>query len=336
MGLFSNKSHKGTEELVSYEIKGKTNSKLIFGFVHDCTFKHGDIRTNLIKSQIYENYEQGHTITPNTAKYVCFEIPEDASVQELAENEVFGVLDKIGRLDKLKDNSYNHIGFINRMEDGRYEIFNPTIEVLSYIDQNMNTHIGESDNLLAKRIKFVEGISEPVTKKFEQDRKEREKRKQEPLLEEQLRYKIGDNIYTDYKGINIDTGRIIKLSKLKCIYEEDENNLYSTYINEEVEEQEQEDEMATLEDTPRGFPILFTTMQKLEEMLKNSEYENILKLLSNIQKETLNINELRYIGGIDSEGRIYKGAENGSEQLKQKIEAEKQEYRKQRQIQIEK
>ena len=101
--------------------------------VHYCTFKHGDIRTNLIKSQIYENYEQGHTVTPNTAKYVCFEIPEDISLQELAEKEVFEVLDRIGRLDKLKDNLYNHIGFINRLEDGRYEIFNPTGEVLSYM-----------------------------------------------------------------------------------------------------------------------------------------------------------------------------------------------------------
>lgn len=335
MGLLGNKSHKGTEELISYEIKGKTSSKLIFGFVHYCTFKHGDITTNLIKSQVYENYEQGHTITPNTAKYVCFEIPQNTSLEELAEDEVFLTLDKIGKLDGLRENSYNHIGFINKMEDGRYEIFNPTIEVLSYIDQNMNAHIGESDSLLAKRIKFVEGISEPVTKKFEEDEKQREDRKKEPLLEEQLRYKIGNNVYTDYKGININTGGIIKLNKLKCAYEE-ENHLYSAYINEEIEEQEQEDEMATLEDTPQGFPILFTTEQKIEEMLKENECENILRLLSDIEKEKLNINELRYIGGIDSEGRIYKTTENCSEQVKQKIEAEKQEYRKQMAMQIEK
>lgn len=335
MDLFGNKSHKGTEELVSYEIKGKANSKLIFGFVHYCTFKHGDIVTNLIKSQIYENYQQGHTITPNTAKYVCFEIPREVSLQELAQNEVFGVLDKIGRLDELKENSYNHIGFINRMEDGRYEIFNPTVEVLSYIDKNMNVGIGQSNNLLAKRIKFVESISEPALKKIEQDKEERDKRKNKPLLEEQLRYKIGDNIYTDYKGTDIYTGRIIKLSKLKCVYEEDENNMYSAYISEEIEEQDQE-EMTTLEDTPQGFPILFTTEQKMEEILKNAKCENILKLLSDIKKEKLNINELRYIGGIDCEGRIYTTTENCSKKLKDKIESEKQEYKKQREIQIEK
>lgn len=336
MGLFDNKSHKGTEELLSYEIKGKTNSKLIFGFVHYCTFKHGDIITNLIKSQVYENYEQGHTITPNSAKYVCFEIPENTTLEELAQNEVFSTLDEIGKLDGLRENSYNHIGFINRMEDGQYEIFSPTTEVLSYIDKNMNTSIGEGDNLLAKRIKFVESISEPALKKFEEDKKQREDRKKEPILEEQLRYKIGNNIYTDYKGININTGTIIKLSKLKCAYEQDEDNLYSAYIDEEVQEQEQEDEMATLEDTPQGFPILFTTGQKMEEMLKNSKYEDILKLLSNIDKENLNVNELRYIGGIDREGRIYKTTENCSEHLKEKIEVEKQEYRKENEIQIEK
>lgn len=335
MGLFSNKSHKGTEELTSYEIKGKTSAKLIFGFIHYCTFKHGDIITNLIKSQVYENYEQGHTITPNSAKYVCFEIPENTTLEELAQNEVFSTLDEIGKLDGLRENSYNHIGFINRMEDGQYEIFSPTTEVLSYIDKNMNTTIGEGDNLLAKRIKFVESISEPALKKFEEDKKQREDRKKEPILEEQLRYKIGNNIYTDYKGININTGTIIKLSKLKCAYEQDEDNLYSAYISEGLEQQEKE-EMATLEDTPQGFPILFTTMQKIEEMLKNSKCENILKLLSNIDKENLNVNELRYIGGIDSEGRIYKTTENCSEQLREKIEVEKQEYRKENEIQIEK
>lgn len=335
MDLFGNKSHKGTEELVSYEIKGKANSKLIFGFVHYCTFKHGDIKTNLIKSQVYENYEQGHTITPNTAKYVCFEVPENISMQELAQNEVFSTLDKIGKLDELKENSYNHIGFINKMEDGRYEIFNPTIEVLSYIDENMNTKIGQSDNLLAKRIKFVESISKPALKKMTEDRQEREQRKKEPFLEEQLRYKIGDNVYTDYKGININTGRIIKLSKLKCTYEENEINLYSTYISEVLEDEEQQEKIVTLEDTPQGFPILFTTAQKMEKILENNKEGEILKLLSDIQKENLNINELRYIGGIDTEGRIYKTSENCSEELKQTIESQKQEYKKQKQIQSE-
>lgn len=332
MDLFGNKSHKGTEELVSYEIKGKTSSKLIFGFVHYCTFKHGDIKTNLIKSQVYENYEYGHTIIPNTAKYVCFEVPENTSMQELAQNEVFSTLDKIGKLDELKENSYNHIGFINKMEDGRYEVFNPTIEVLSYIDENMNKKINESDNLLAKRIKFVESISQPALRKITEDNQRREQRRKEPFLEEQLRYKIGDSVYTDYKGIDINTGKIIKLSKLKCTYEEDEINLYSTYISEILEDEEEEEKSITLEDTPEGFPILFTTAKKMGEILKNGKGEEILKLLSDIQKEKLNINELKYIGGIDTEGRIYKTSENCSEELKHTIESQRQEYKKQTQI----
>lgn len=334
MGLFGNKSHEGTEELTSYEIKSKTSSKLMFGFAHYCTFKHEDIITNLIKAQIYENYEQGHTITPNSAKYVCFEVPEHISLQELVQNEVFEALDKTGRLDKLKENSYNHIGFINKTEDGRYEIFNPTMQVLNYIDKNMNTTIGESDNLLAKRIKFVESISEPALQKFEEDKEKREERKNQSQLEEQLRYKMGDNVYTDYKGVNLNTGRIIKLSKLKCTYQENENNLYSAYINEL--DDEQEEEMITLQTIPQGFPILFTTGTTMEEFMEKNKTDRVLELLSNIQKETLNINELRYIGGIDNEGRIYKTSENCSDMLREKIESEKRQYKEQNAAEIQK
>lgn len=334
MGLFSNDPYESTEEIASYEIKEKEYSKLLFDFERECTFKHGNKLTNLIKARMLDDYREGSTIAPDTAKYICFEIPTYIKLQELAENKVFATLNEIGQLGEAKENSYTHIGIIDKIEENRYELFNPTAEVLSYVEQKMDTQIGKQDKLFAKRLQFVESISKHAIEKINESQKNKEERKKLPTLEEQLRYKIGNNIYTDYKGVDLNSGEILKLNRLECSYSEENINLYSTYI--QTLEEEKEIERATLEGVPNGFPILFTLEQKIEEMLKEGNSIKILEFLSNIPKEKLNINKLQYIGGIDTEGRIYRNSENCSNEIKQKIENKIIEYKKQRGAQLEK
>ena len=88
MDLYANndKSQKSTKELTNYEIKQLGKSKLLFDFKKDCSFVHGDKITNLIKARLYENYEKDSTIAPDTAKYICFEIPTSMTLNELAKN----------------------------------------------------------------------------------------------------------------------------------------------------------------------------------------------------------------------------------------------------------
>ena len=86
MDLFNskNRSPKSTEEIADYEIKQIGKTKLLFDFKKDCTFKHGEKLTKLIKARMIDDYEKNECIAPDTAKYICFEIPTYLSVNNLS------------------------------------------------------------------------------------------------------------------------------------------------------------------------------------------------------------------------------------------------------------
>ena len=336
MSLFSgieNKSHKGTKELTSYEIKGKNDSKLLFDFKYHCTFKHGDKLTNLIKARLLEEYKKGTTIAPDSAKYICFEIPTYINLEELAEDDVFKVLNQVEKFENLPSGIYNHIGIIDKIEEGKYELFNPTPEVLEYAQNIMDTKISENKELLSRRLQgqeFKQRISESASQYIKQNEKIREKRKENLYLEEQYRYKVGDRIDTDYQGIDIVEGKVLKINRLDKVGEISEDILYSAFI--EKKENEEETEFTTLQELPKGFPVLFTLKSSLQEILNNGneeEVQKILQLLSDLPIESLNINKMQYIGGIDNLGNICRNMENCSEEIKDKIKTEQEKYKEQ-------
>ena len=164
MDLFAenDKSQKSTKDLTNYEIKQLRKSKLLFDFQKDCSFVHGDKVTNLIKARLYENYEKNSTSAPDTAKYICFEIPTYLTLGDLAKNNVFDVLDGIGKFQDLMKKNYNNLGFIDRIGDGRFQVYKPTSEVLSYT-RSLDDSIPESARLLEYRIN--QGINEYTEKK---------------------------------------------------------------------------------------------------------------------------------------------------------------------------
>ena len=143
MDLFvkMNKSHEGTKEITNYEIKEIGASKLLYDFKNDCTFKHGDIVTNLIKARILENYEKNICIAPDTAKFICFEIPTYISLEELADKKVFDILNQIGKFKYLMPNNYNNLGMIDKKQENGYKLFKPTGEVLSYTREVLDKEI---------------------------------------------------------------------------------------------------------------------------------------------------------------------------------------------------
>lgn len=336
MSLFSdakNKSHKGTEEVTSYEIEGKNNSKLLFDFKKQCTFKHGDKITNLIKARLLEEYQKGTTIAPDNAKYICFEIPTDMDLQELIENGVFKILEQIQKFENLPNEIYNHIGIIDKLEDGKYELFEPTPEVLEYTQNIMDAQIKQNKEMFSKRLQqqeFKKRISEPANRYIEENKTKREQRKQNLYLEEQFRYKIGDKIYTDYKGIDTIEGKILKINRLDKIAQAPEELLYTAFV--EKKESEEETEFTTLQELPKGFPVLFTLKTSLEDILINGdekEIQKVLQLLSYLPKESINVNKMQYIGGIDKTGNIYRDIKNCSEEIKEKIKSKQEKFGRQ-------
>lgn len=328
MDLFSkNKSHEGTEELISYEIKEKKGSKLLFDFIPYCTVTHGDKTTNLIKARVYEKYQYGHTVIPDAAKYICFELSQNITLEDLATDNVFGTLDRIGKLEKLEEKRYNHIGIIEKMQDGKYELYAPTVQVLDFIQSKMNAEIGSGEKALVERIKDKkENFKQKIDARpqVEAKRKVRERRKEKPYLEEQFKYNIGDKVYQDYKGIDLNDGRIINLTRLSQIYKEQNNNLYSAYIEKSVEESE---EQITLQ-SAKGFPILFNSRNEWQKMIEDGKLEQILQLLSDIPEEVLTTKDIQYIGGLDAIGRIHYDMDNCSDEMKEQIKRQKEDYKK--------
>lgn len=329
MGLFvSNKSHEGTKEISNYEIKQLGSSKLLFDFNKDCTFKHGDKITNLIKARIIEEYEKNMSIAPDSAKYICFEIPTYISVEELAENRIFDTLNQIGKFDDLMKKNYNNMGLIDRKEDDDYELYNPTSEVLSYTRDVLDKEIEDKTSKLQNRIKrgFKEQLAKDTQKYLKEVEKEKENRKKEIFLKEQFRYRIGKTVYTNYKGVDTVDGKIININRLGELKEVENETLYSAFL-QKIEKTEPI-ELKTLQ--PCGLPVLFTTQIKLEEIIKNGDKEQLKKfldLLSDIPKEIINSNEMNYIGELDKEGRITRTDENCSKEIIDKIKEEKEKYR---------
>ena len=119
MDLFAknDKSLKSTKDITNYEIKQIGSSGLLFNFEVDCTFIHGDKTTNLIKARFFENYEKNSCIAPDTAKYVCFEVPTNTTMDELAKGNVFEGLNQIGKFKYLMPKNYNNLGYIDKIGD---------------------------------------------------------------------------------------------------------------------------------------------------------------------------------------------------------------------------
>lgn len=334
MSLFSyveDKSHKGTEEVTNYEVKGKNNSKILFDFEYVGTFEHGDKLTNLIKARIVDNYVKGNTILPDSAKYICFEIPTYITLEELLNEKVFDILDQIGKFEKLQFNRYNHIGIIDRLESHKYELYKPTNEVIKYVQGEMNEQIKGKEVLFSKRLQqqeFKARISEPAKRHIKQNEQINEKRKQNPFIEEELRYKIEDKIYTNYKATDIVEGKILRINRLNKVDENSENTLYSAFL--EKIESKSEEELINLQALPQGFPIIFTLSSSIDEII-NSDKKNIekfLQLISDLPIDKLNVNDMQYIGSINAEGNIQRDIESCSQEVRKKIEEEKQKYKK--------
>lgn len=337
MDLFDdmdNKSQRSTKEVVSYEIKGKRGiNKLLFDFEQICTFKHGDKLTNLIKARILENYQRGNTISPDSAKYICFEIPTFVSLEELIKDNIFSTLEKIGEFENLIYGKYKHIGIIYRNNNENYELYSPTNEVLQYIQENLNKQIAKNEKLFSERLRgkeFKTRISETANEYIKQKEVIKSARKNNIFLEEQYRYKIGEEIYTDYIGTDVTEGKILRINRLSKIDDGQKEKLYSAFIEKKDEEQE---ETIMIGEIPKGFPILFKLPHSLEEYIQNNdekEITKILQLITDLPKERLNINEMLYIGEIDAQGNIHRNIDNCSEELKQKIAEKKLKYKETR------
>ena len=167
-------------------------------------------------------------------------------------------------------------------------------------------------------------------KYIEEQNKIKNSRKNNPILEEQFKYRINGRVYSDCEGTDLIDGKILKINRLDKIdkIEEDEI-LYSAYI--EKLESEQKREEISLQKNPNGYPILFTLYKEIEKIMKENngeDIEKVLQLISEIPNEMLNVNKLEYIGGLDKEGKINRDLIKCSQKVQEEIHEQKIKFNK--------
>ena len=141
---------------------------------------------------------------------------------------------------------------------------------------------------------------------------------------------IKNKIYTDYRAVDLSDGKTIRIERLEQREEAPEENLYSAYIHKIESENEELLTNKRLQDKPDGFPIMFSTQTKIEEIARKNDDKSrkILELFSNLSREKLNLNRIEYIGSIDNDGRISRTEENCSDIIKEKIKEIKENFSK--------
>lgn len=333
MGLFSNISHEGTEEIYSYEINDKHSCKLLFDFKRECTIEHGNKLTNLIKARILNGYKKECCVAPDLASYVCFEIPTFVSVGELAQNGIFDTLNDMGRFESLDNIKYKHLGIIDRKNEQEYQIYDPTIEVNEYIQSNLDVVVKLNRGIIYNRMQtqgFKERIAEPALRYIEEQKRIKNNRKINPMLEEQFKYRIDGKVYSDCEGTDLAEGKILKINRLNKIGRVDEDEiLYSAYI-EKLEPGQKREEIS-LQKNPNGYPILFILYKEIEKLIENDDEKNterILRLISEIPNEMLNEKRLEFVGELDKEGNIHRDLMRCSQKVQKQIKEQKEKFEK--------
>lgn len=342
MGLFSKakeNSGESTKDISIYEFKKKNDEENIalFDIEQFGTVNHGENKTKFIKARIIK-YDKQVTIMPDTADYICFEIPEDMSINDLEKYKILEALEKKQKMKNLEHDRYNHIGRVVKIDEKTFGLKSATQEVELFIKTRMNPTIQKGKEAFAQRITqnsgstkkdFKKALAEEYQKYSEQVTKKQEERKNEIELEEQFRYKIGEKIYSDYIGIDTQSGKILKVNKLNKIGKDSEETyLYSAFV-EKVQEDNQPKTM--LEGVPEGFPVIFTLKEKIENIVENGDLvqiKKVLDLISKVPTEHLQKGAMTFIGGINEEGTIYRDAQSCSIDITKKINEEKQEFKK--------
>lgn len=341
MGLFSKakeSSGEGTKDISIYEFKKHNNKKnvALFDIEQFGTVNHGDNKTKFIKARLIQ-YDKETTIMPDTADYICFEIPEDMQLSDLERFNILEALEKKQRMENLEHDRYNHIGRVVRIDDKTFGVKSATDEVELFIRNRMNPTILKNKEAFTQRIAsatentkkdFKTALAEEYKEYSAQMESKQEERKKQIKLEEQFRYKIGEKIYSDYIGVDTQKGKILRINKLDKIgKDQEETYLYSAFI-EKVEDNSEEKTM--LEGLPQGYPVIFTLKEKMENITNSNDLEQIktvLDLMSKVPREHLQKEEMTFIGGVDKEGAIYRDIENCSKDIESKVKEKKQEFK---------
>ena len=133
--------------------------------------------------------------------------------------------------------------------------------------------------------------------KYEQEREEqRRQRINNPYLTEVYKYVIDGKEYTNYDGINLSTGQILRLREVNKVGKDQFGTyLYSCYISNTDNTHDVE-----ILSGPSGRPVMFISDKKIEKIIASNNVQELCSFLKFLSKVTTtgNASRLDYIGGF--------------------------------------
>lgn len=286
------------------------------------SYNDSGMKTNLILAKIQRTIG---TMRWDAADYVAFEIPENLEVSR----EIMQAV--MLRYSELQvGDSDNQLYCLGRLQSSLGEglRFKSTGDKSTGDIQNYVTKtIMERGWRITERKKqrgseFKNELAGTVAQHAEKLRTERSARKESPymIFTGSTTGKIAngqDCKYRNYEGVNIETGDILMLTKVRSVgvCPHNKMHLYSAYIESKTEERAK----------GTSFPICFELPVSLGKIKDKGTIRSVLELLSAPRNFTDSDN-LSYIGRLDELGFVCRASRPSHEQVARYVERLQDEY----------
>lgn len=276
--------------------------------------------TDLIMARITK-YAEGDTIIFDLSDDISFEIEHG---QALDQNMLQYIMWRYDMQELGQMPEENYLGRLT-VQDGQYQLVDKSVAVQNIVN---NMIVAREQKKEQERQKNISEQRAMQNKKEEEFRKRlkienieyQERWKQEvaqrlsnPTLRTVGRTQVGDKIYSDYDGINVANGEVLRLRNVDKVGKDGSGTyLYSAYINSTPNESDVE---LVNGNRPFGYPVCFTLEKRLEDIVAGGnpvEIKAVLAMLSSPEnfKDT---NSLVYAGKTDQYGRVINEEKMGEE-----------------------
>mgnify|MGYP000006588882 FL=1 len=292
-------------------------------------------KTNIMIAKLY-SYQNGNVICANSQKNIVFEIPQGMPIDET-------ILQKIGQYYMYERNmpdSNPDCMYIGKLSSDPYDlsINNKSNAIQKYVNEKILPEVIEKKQEQYKKQiesyqeriqredirqqEFKRKMQEDYMKYEQEENKKKAERIANPYLKQNGEVYLANDgkNYRDYDGINVNNGEILRLRQVNKVGK-DENGtyLYTGYIN--TTPNENDVEMISKNKRADGMPICFATDKKIEQIIENTnkqELQELLAFLSNAEEKTQDNGYLNYIGAI-GKNEITSTIENAVENLQKEF-----------------
>ena len=261
--------------------------------------------TDLMMARILKQNPE-NTMYMDLADFITFEIPNGMEINDYIMQLVMNRY--------IQGQSENYIGRL--MQDSNGHLFgNKSGAVQNIVNQTIQQRIEAKREQVEKRLQERQQAEANANEEFKErmdarsylDSIEEEKfrRRMNPTLERVYSHfeKQGQKSYTNYDGVNLNTGDILRVRKVDKVGKDASGTyLYSAYINNTTNEHDVE----LLGDIPQGYAVCFELQKKLEDIVKDGEIGEITRVLQLLSdgRNFENPNQLTYIGEIDKNWHV--------------------------------